>query len=85
MEALLTGAGFTTESIRPQSRSIRLPSAREFMWQYIYCTPLMAVVPQMDRARTEALEHEVAAGWQPWSSGDGMQFDSAILVSAAHR
>ena len=55
------------------------------MWQYIYCTPLMALVPQSDKAVTDALEREVESGWQPWASGEGMQYEQSVLVSAGRR
>lgn len=85
MEALLTDAGFSSVTTRTHTRSVQLPPAREFMWQYIYCTPLMAVLPQSGNAQTEALEREVLAAWQPWTSGDGMRDDQANLVSIARR
>jgi ubiquinone/menaquinone biosynthesis C-methylase UbiE len=85
LEALLAEAGFANVATRVHNRSIQLPSAREFMWQYISCTPLMAVLPQSGNAQTEALEREVAEGWQPWSSGDGLVYDQANLVGTARR
>jgi hypothetical protein len=85
MEALLTEAGFAGVTARPHSRKLELPSAHDFMWQYIYCTPLMAVLPQSGNAQTEALERDVVAGWQPWASGDGMRYEQSVLVTAARR
>jgi ubiquinone/menaquinone biosynthesis C-methylase UbiE len=85
METLLTDAGYTAITTRSQKRSIQLPPAREFMWQYVYCTPLMAVLPQSGNAQAEALERDVVASWQPWATGDGMRYDQATLVSSARR
>jgi len=85
MEALLTDAGFSAAASRLQTRSVQLPPAREFMWQYIYCTPLMAVLPQSGNAQTEALERDVVSGWQPWAAGDGLRYDQSTLFSAARR
>jgi ubiquinone/menaquinone biosynthesis C-methylase UbiE len=85
MEVLLTGAGFSSVTVSSHSRSVQLPPAREFMWQYIYCTPLMALLPQSGNAQTEALERDVVAAWEPWASGDGLQYDQANLVSSARR
>ena len=83
MEALLTGAGFASVTTGPLKRTVQLPSAREFMWQYIYCTPLMAVLPQTGNDQTKALERDVVAGWQPWAHGEGMSFEMSTLFSAA--
>jgi ubiquinone/menaquinone biosynthesis C-methylase UbiE len=85
MEALLTGAGFASITTRPLTRTVQLPSAREFMWQYIYCTPLKALLPQSGNDQTEALERDVVAGWQPWVSGDGMRYEQSTLISGARR
>ena len=85
MESLLADAGFSAITTRSQTRSLQLPPPREFMWQYIYCTPLMAVLPQSGNAQSEALERDVVSGWQPWTSGDGMRCDQSSLVSTARR
>ena len=84
-EKLLTDAGFSSVTTRVQNRTLKLPSAREFLWQYIYCTPLMAVLPQSGTAQTEALERDVVAGWAPWVSGKGLRLEQSCLFSAAHR
>jgi len=85
MEAFLADAGFSSVATRSQTRSVQGPPAREFMWQYIYCTPLMAVLPQSGNAQTEALERDVVAGWEPWATGDGMRYDQSTLVSSGRR
>jgi len=55
------------------------------MWQYIYSTPLMAILPQSGNAQTDALEHDVVAAWEPWASGDGLRYEQATLFSSARR
>ena len=85
METLLTDAGFSSVATRTLTRNIQLPPAREFMWQYIYCTPLMALLPQSGNAQTEALERDVVAGWEPWTSGDGLRCEQANLVGSGRR
>lgn len=85
MRDLLTNAGFEALEIEPGARELQLPSARDFMWQYIYCTPLMALLPQSGNAQTAALERDVVAGWKPWSTGDGMTYRQSVLVSKARR
>jgi hypothetical protein len=55
------------------------------MWQYIYSTPLMALLPQSGNAQTEALERDVVTAWEPWVHGEGMSCEQAVLVSVARR
>lgn len=83
LKKLLTDAGFSSVSSRVHTREIQLPPAREFVWQYISSTPLMTMLPQLNPAQTEALEHDVDAGWEPWVSGAGPRFEQSCAFSVA--
>ena len=85
LQTLLADAGFDAPEAHPHSKQLRLPAARDFMWQYIHCTPLMALVPQSGAARNAALERAVVAAWQPCMSGDGMSYEQSVLVGTARR
>ncbi|HEX6062690.1 MAG TPA: methyltransferase domain-containing protein [Longimicrobiales bacterium] len=85
MRELLVGAGFNAPQIRAHRKELRLPPPRDFMWQYIYCTPLMALLPQSGNAQTEALERAVVAGWEPWTRNGGMTHEQSVLVASAQR
>ncbi len=85
MRDLLSGAALEIESIEPHVKRLRLPSPRDFMWQYIYSTPLLTFLPQSGNAQTEALERDVVAAWKPWVAGEGMSCEQAVLVSVARR
>ena len=85
METLLTEAGYSSIASRTDTRNIQLPPALEFMWQYVACTPLMAILPQSGNAQTEALERDVVAAWEPWSSADGLRYEQSTLFSSARR
>jgi hypothetical protein len=85
MQDLFTDAGFETLKVGAHRKQLQLPSPRDFMWQYIYCTPLMALLPQSGNAQTAALERDVVAGWQPWVSGDGMSYEQSVLAGSARR
>lgn len=43
----------------PEDHDLRLPSPRDFLWQYIHSTPLAAVVSQIGADDLDALEREV--------------------------
>jgi ubiquinone/menaquinone biosynthesis C-methylase UbiE len=85
MESLLADAGFVNATARAHPLTVNLPSPREFMWQYIVCTPLMAVLPPSGNDRTRALEEEMVTAWQPWVAGEGMRHEQSTLVSCARR
>ena len=85
LQRLLTEAGFTSISTRVHTREIHFPPAREFMWQYIACTPLMTLLPKTGNAQTEALERDVVAQWQRWATEDGMRNEQSCVFSIARR
>jgi hypothetical protein len=39
-----------------------LPGPRDFLWQYVYSTPLAGALQQIDDERRAALERDVVAG-----------------------
>ncbi|HET7221031.1 MAG TPA: methyltransferase domain-containing protein [Vicinamibacterales bacterium] len=85
IEQLFQAAGFRDVAVRTDRKSLRLPPARDFLWQYIHCTPLTALLSQLGSDRTAAMEDEVARGWQPWSRDDGMTYEQEMNVATARR
>ena len=85
MEALLSNAGFSGVTVREHRLKMHFPPPREFMWQYIHCTPLAALVPQLGGERTEAMERDLVAGWEQWITEDGMRYEQTNLVSSGRR
>ena len=85
MRDLLAAAEFEAVDVRAHRKQLQLPSPRDFMWQYIYCTPLMALLPHSGNEQTAALERAVVAGWQPWVTGEGMSSEQSVLVASARR
>jgi ubiquinone/menaquinone biosynthesis C-methylase UbiE len=83
MRVLLSESGFDGLDVRPHTKTLTLPAPRDFMWQYINCTPLMALVPPADDPRAKALEAEVVAGWRPWAVDGGMRYEQSVLVGSA--
>lgn len=55
---LATQAGFENVDIRSTETSLELPAPAEFLWQYVWSTPLAAAVAQVDEKRRAALETE---------------------------
>jgi ubiquinone/menaquinone biosynthesis C-methylase UbiE len=55
---LATHAGFEDVDVNSAFRSLELPPPAEFLWQYVWSTPLAAVVAHADEERRRALENE---------------------------
>jgi hypothetical protein len=71
--------------VRTYSKPLRLPVARNFLWQYVHCTPLTGMLSTLDAARLAAQERDVVGGWQPWSNDGGMRFDQGMNVAKGHK
>lgn len=84
LERLLQGAGLPDNAVRVVEKRLHLPPARDFLWQYVHCTPLTGMLPE-DREAIVALESDVVAGWQPWSTGDGLTYEQGMVIATASR
>ena len=42
-------------NVRTYAKDLRLPAARDFLWQYVHCTPLTAILASLDGDRIAAL------------------------------
>jgi ubiquinone/menaquinone biosynthesis C-methylase UbiE len=62
---LATQAGFEDIDIHATETSLDLPPPREFLWQYVWSTPLAAVVVQAEEERRAALENEFSDKCRP--------------------
>ena len=64
---LATAAGFEDVEVRSTEKSLPLPPPAEFLWQYVWSTPLAAVVAQVDEKRRAALEAEFSENCRPFA------------------
>ena len=85
IERLFGEAGFDNVTVRTYSKPLRLPAARDFLWQYVHSTPLVGILSNLDAARIAALEQEVVRGWQPWSGDEGMRCEQGMHVAQARK
>jgi SAM-dependent methyltransferase len=85
MARLLRDGGFEDVAVRTDGRPLRLPAARDFLWQYVHCTPLAGLLSHLDPARIADLEGEVVRGWQRWSDGAGMECEQRMNVATARK
>ena len=82
---LFREAGFRDVAVRTDAKALRLPTAREFLWQYVHCTPLTLMLSTLDAARVVALENDVVHGWQPWTNDRGMEYEQGMNVAKARK
>jgi ubiquinone/menaquinone biosynthesis C-methylase UbiE len=85
VERLLRGAGFEDFSVRREALVLQLPSAREFLWQYVQSTPLAGLVAQAESDVLAALERDVVSGWQRWARDGGLASQQGMIVATARK
>ena len=83
VERLFRGAGFRDVVVRRYTRTLQLPAPRDFLWQYVQCTPLAAQLADADHALLESLEREVVEGWRPWTTDGAMAYDQGMIMATA--
>lgn len=74
LDELIAGSGFREVSVRRGERVLRLPSPEDFLWQYVWSTPLAEAVGRLSDQEREALARDVIAGW------DRLTQDGALIL-----
>lgn len=85
VERLFHGAGLEDFSVRREAVELRLPSAQEFLRQYVQSTPLARLVAQAESDVLAALERDVVSGWQPWARDGGLASQHGMIVATARK
>jgi hypothetical protein len=65
LHSLATQAGFYDVDVRSSQIALNLPSPAEFLWQYVWSTPLPMVVAQVGEARASPDSGVVARAVHP--------------------
>lgn len=85
LEQLIDGAGFRDVSVQADTKSLRLPAPEEFLWQYVYCTPLAGAVAQVDDESRVALERDIVAKWQEFVTDRALALQVRMVVASARK
>lgn len=85
LERLLNDAGFRDVDVCATTEELRLPGPRDFLWQYVYATPLAGLVSVADDEALNALERDVLARWQEFEYDGGMRYEQRVLIGRARK
>jgi ubiquinone/menaquinone biosynthesis C-methylase UbiE len=85
LQHLFAETGFHHVTVRTDTRDLRLPAARDFLWQYVYCTPLAGPIGNLSDERRAGLERDVVSGWKTWAADGGMQYAQPVLTVSARK
>ena len=82
---LLAGAGFCDIDIKATRKSLRLPPPKDFLWQYLYSTPLAEAVAELDPSKRDALERDVCDRWRDCMVDGAMELSVRVLTAGARK
>lgn len=85
LRRLTSEAGFRDIAVDANTKLLRLPPPKEFLWQYVHSTPLAGLVAEASDDERAALEHDVVAEWQDFEEDGAMTYQQDILVVTARK
>jgi len=83
LRGLLAGAGLRNAEARSARGTLALPPAEDFLWQYVYGTPLAAIAATLDADRRAALQRDVVEAWEPFVADDGLVLEVDVTTATA--
>jgi len=85
IEQLMSAAGLDAVDVQASSKTLRLPAPREFLWQYIWSTPLTSMVAPAGKAAQSALERDLVTEWQPFEKDGALVLEQRFVTGTARR
>lgn len=83
LKELMRSAGFRDVSVAAKPKPLRLPAPADFLWQYIYSTPLAEAATKAGEAKRAALEHDVCVQWQEFVEDGSMSIQVGMTTATA--
>ena len=85
LEELIAGSGFREVSARRGTRVLHLPPPEDFLWQYVWSTPLAEAVGSLSEQERETLKCDVVAGWKRLTQNGALSLVLDVLTVTAKR
>jgi ubiquinone/menaquinone biosynthesis C-methylase UbiE len=85
VRGLLEAAGFTDVQARSEPETLSAPAAEEFLWQYVYSTPLAGAATALDEDARAALQREVVTGWESSAADGRLVLEVDVTTATARR
>jgi len=82
---LFEGSGFREIRIDARPKTLVVPPPRDFLWEYIYSTPLAESASRAAEPVRAALEREVSQKWRSFVDGGKLRFDVSMTMVSAVR
>lgn len=78
-------ADFRDTAVQTDLKLLTLPPPKEFLWQYVYSTPLARMVANVDEKARTALERDVIEEWQDFEADGSLIYHQRIAVASARK
>lgn len=85
LHGLLEDAGFRDIDVQADLKTLSLPAAQEFLWQYVSSTPLAPVVAQVGDEARMALERDVVPHWKEFEENGALKYRQRVVVANARK
>ena len=85
LAGLLKSAGFRDIEVRTATKSLQVSEPKDFLWQYIHSTPLVAAIAKTDKANRTAFERDVTSLWQSFVANRSMTLEVGMTTAIARR
>ena len=82
---LFRSAGFDDVETRTSDERLRLAPPPDFLWQYVYSTPLAAAAQLLDEQSRADLEREVVEAWRPFTHDGVLMLELEMAIAKGRR
>jgi ubiquinone/menaquinone biosynthesis C-methylase UbiE len=85
IQKLLSEADFRDIAVQADYKMLTLPPPKEFLWQYVYSTPLAGMVAKVNAEALAALERDVVKKWQDFEEDGNLMYQQRVVVASARK
>lgn len=85
LQELMRNAGFSDIKPSRAIKTLRLPPAEQFLWQYIGATPLATAFAEANEETRTAFERDVCEKWQDFCENDTLTLQVGMTTATARK
>jgi ubiquinone/menaquinone biosynthesis C-methylase UbiE len=85
IQQLMIKVGFHNITIEEKQKSLNLPAPKDFLWQYVYGTPLAGLFTEANEDVKYAFEKTVVDKWKKISDNGRIIYEQPIVEIAARK
>ena len=85
LRRLMADVGFRRPAARAHTMTLHLPSPEEFLWQYVYSTPLGTAVADLDDHARVAVTRDVVTSWRSFTKQGRLILELGFSIASGQR